>query len=51
MKISSDTLNILQLSIGFFLVFFAWQSQGFIETLVLNSYKGKGLTNNAGYIR
>jgi len=49
--LNQNTLNVLQLAIGFFLVFFAFNSQGFIEETVLNSYADRGvLPKHVGYL-
>ena len=51
-KLNSNTLNVLQLAIGFFLIFFAFNSQGFIEETVLNSYADRGtIPKLVGYLR
>uniref|UniRef100_A0AC34RDK6 UNC93-like protein MFSD11 n=1 Tax=Panagrolaimus sp. JU765 TaxID=591449 RepID=A0AC34RDK6_9BILA len=43
------TLNVLQLAIGFLFVFFAFNSQGFIEQTVIDDNKDK-VSEHAGYI-
>ena len=46
------TLNVLQMSIGFFFMLFAAQSQNFVEETILNSYADKGkIPYHVGYIR
>uniref|UniRef100_A0A183BYV0 UNC93-like protein MFSD11 n=1 Tax=Globodera pallida TaxID=36090 RepID=A0A183BYV0_GLOPA len=40
---SSSTRNVLQLGIGFFFIFFAFNSQGFIEESVLDSFARKSI--------
>lgn len=45
-----DTRNVLQLGIGFFFVFLAFNSQGFIEESVLDSFVPSGrVTKHSGY--
>ncbi|KAL7074669.1 hypothetical protein ACQ4LE_005975 [Meloidogyne hapla] len=43
MAINSQTLNVFQLGIGFFFVFLAFNSQGFIEESVLDSFVAQGV--------
>uniref|UniRef100_A0A914IB87 UNC93-like protein MFSD11 n=1 Tax=Globodera rostochiensis TaxID=31243 RepID=A0A914IB87_GLORO len=40
---SASTRNVLQLGIGFFFIFFAFNSQGFIEESVLDSFARKSI--------
>uniref|UniRef100_A0A915D134 UNC93-like protein MFSD11 n=1 Tax=Ditylenchus dipsaci TaxID=166011 RepID=A0A915D134_9BILA len=42
---NSFTLNVVQLAIGFFLIFFAYFSQSFIEESVIDSYAHKGVVD------
>ena len=44
------TFNVLQLAIGFLFIFFAFNSQGFIEQTVVSS-KNYDLYQHAGYVR
>lgn len=45
-----NTINVIQLGVGFFLIFFAFNSQGFIEESVINSFAEKGkISKHAGY--
>lgn len=46
---SSNTCNVVQLGIGFFCIFFAFNTQGAIEETVLNSHIG--IQKHAGYKR
>lgn len=49
--LSTQTYNVLQLGIGFFLIFFAFNSAGFIEEIVIDSRADKGeIKAKAGYI-
>lgn len=51
-SVSNHTWNVIQLGIGFFFVFFAFNSQGFIEEIVLNNYEGHGgIEKHDGYVR
>ncbi|KAH7697892.1 Ion channel regulatory protein [Aphelenchoides avenae] len=46
----SHTFNVTQLGIAFFFVFFAFNSQGFIEQTVVDTYASRGLiSKHAGY--
>jgi len=46
-----QTYNVIQLGIGFFLIFFAFNSASFIEQTVIDSFVGDGkLQQHAGYI-
>lgn len=51
--VNSQTYNVVQLGIGFFLIFFAFNSASFIEETVISSVAGEGggVTKHAGYIR
>uniref|UniRef100_A0A0N4ZS88 UNC93-like protein MFSD11 n=1 Tax=Parastrongyloides trichosuri TaxID=131310 RepID=A0A0N4ZS88_PARTI len=50
MPLMQNTINVIQLGIGFFLIFFAFNSQGFIEESVINSFADKGeISKHAGY--
>uniref|UniRef100_A0A0N5B673 UNC93-like protein MFSD11 n=1 Tax=Strongyloides papillosus TaxID=174720 RepID=A0A0N5B673_STREA len=50
MILMQNTINVIQLGIGFFLIFFAFNSQGFIEESVINSFADKGkISKHAGY--
>ncbi|KAL3079255.1 hypothetical protein niasHS_013019 [Heterodera schachtii] len=40
---TEQTRNVLQLGIGFFFIFLALNSQGFIEEAVLDSFARKGI--------
>uniref|UniRef100_A0A915LZ15 UNC93-like protein MFSD11 n=1 Tax=Meloidogyne javanica TaxID=6303 RepID=A0A915LZ15_MELJA len=52
MAINSQTLNFFQLGIGFFFVFLAFNSQGFIEESVLDSFVAQGVVKrHDGYTR
>lgn len=47
-----QTLNVLQVSVGFFFIFFAFNAQGFIEQTVIEGYAEQGrISTYAGYIR
>ncbi|PIO77341.1 hypothetical protein TELCIR_00527, partial [Teladorsagia circumcincta] len=47
---SPSLFNVLQLGLGFFLNFFAFNSQGFIEEPVIESFAGrKNINKHAGY--
>ncbi|CAD6187451.1 unnamed protein product [Caenorhabditis auriculariae] len=49
-RLDNATLNILQLGLGFFFNFFAFNSQGFIEEPVIDSASDRGNINkHAGY--
>lgn len=50
--ISGQTYNVLQLAIGFFLIFSAFNSSSFIEETVISSVADQGgpITKHAGYI-
>lgn len=49
---NSQTYNVLQLGIGFFLIFFAFNSASFIEETVIASVAEEGhIDKHAGYIR
>lgn len=46
------TWNVIQLGLGFFCNFFAFNGQGFIEEAVVNSQSSNGkLNKHAGYYR
>ncbi|KAH7721085.1 Ion channel regulatory protein [Aphelenchoides avenae] len=46
-----QTLNVLQVSVGFFFIFFAFNAQGFIEQTVIEGYAEQGrISTYAGYI-
>ncbi|CAJ0933910.1 unnamed protein product, partial [Mesorhabditis belari] len=48
--IRPETLNVIQLGVGFFFIFFAFNSQGFIEQPVISSVAKRGNVNeHAGY--
>uniref|UniRef100_A0AC35TT84 UNC93-like protein MFSD11 n=1 Tax=Rhabditophanes sp. KR3021 TaxID=114890 RepID=A0AC35TT84_9BILA len=50
MALPQNTINVIQLGLGFFLIFFAFNSQGFIEETVINSFSDKGeISKHAGY--
>uniref|UniRef100_A0A183BPW8 UNC93-like protein MFSD11 n=1 Tax=Globodera pallida TaxID=36090 RepID=A0A183BPW8_GLOPA len=44
-----NTRNVLQLGIGFFFIFLAFNSQGFIEESVLDSFSPETVSKHAGY--
>uniref|UniRef100_A0A914HZB8 UNC93-like protein MFSD11 n=1 Tax=Globodera rostochiensis TaxID=31243 RepID=A0A914HZB8_GLORO len=44
-----NTRNVLQLGIGFFFIFLAFNSQGFIEESVLDSFSPETVPKHAGY--
>ncbi|KAL3074220.1 hypothetical protein niasHS_015050 [Heterodera schachtii] len=44
-----NTRNVLQLGIGFFFIFLAFNSQGFIEESVLESFSPETVPKHAGY--
>ncbi|CAJ0579096.1 unnamed protein product, partial [Mesorhabditis spiculigera] len=47
---SRETANVIQLGVGFFFIFFAFNGQGFIEQPVINSVSKRGDVNeHAGY--
>jgi hypothetical protein len=49
--LTTQTYNVLQLGIGFFLIFFAFNSASFIEETVIDSRAEKGqIKAKAGYI-
>jgi len=51
MGIEPQTLNVLQLAVGFLFIFFAFNSQGFIEQTIINSKNLSGVVSkHAGYI-
>jgi hypothetical protein len=51
-RLTQQTRNVLQLVIGFFFVFLAFNSQGFIEESVLDSFAIRGLVHrHDGYTR
>lgn len=45
LRLTQQTRNVLQLGIGFFFVFLAFNSQGFIEESVLDSFAIRGLVH------
>lgn len=50
-NMNNKTYNVLQLSIGFFLIFLAFNSAGFIEETVIASISEEGhIDKHAGYI-
>ena len=52
MKIESKTFNIIQLGLGFFLVFFAVNAQlAIIETIIDAKHKEGVVDEHAGYVR
>ncbi|KAE9549639.1 hypothetical protein FO519_007146 [Halicephalobus sp. NKZ332] len=51
MGVESPTLNVLQLAVGFLFIFFAFNSQGFIEQTIIDSKNSEGVVSkHAGYI-
>ncbi|CAD5234484.1 unnamed protein product [Bursaphelenchus xylophilus] len=47
---NSQTQNVVQLGIGFFLIFFAFNSASFVEEVVIDSFAEDGrITKHAGY--
>lgn len=51
-SLNRHTRNVLQLGIGFFFIFLAFNSQGFIEESVLDSFAESGrVDKHAGYNR
>lgn len=52
MGLELQTLNVLQLAVGFLLIFFAFNSQGFIEQTIIDSKHSEGkISKHAGYVR
>ncbi|KAE9555999.1 hypothetical protein FO519_000855 [Halicephalobus sp. NKZ332] len=50
MGIEPQTLNVVQLGMGFFLIFFAFNSQAFIEQTIIDSKNSEGVVSEyAGY--
>uniref|UniRef100_A0A7E4VE86 UNC93-like protein MFSD11 n=1 Tax=Panagrellus redivivus TaxID=6233 RepID=A0A7E4VE86_PANRE len=50
MGLDSNTVNVTQMSLGFLCIFFAFNSQGFIEQTVINSKHDQGvISKKAGY--
>lgn len=52
MGLLPETFNVIQLGISFFFIFFAFNSQGFIEESVVDSAHDRGdINKHAGYYR
>ena len=51
MIVRSETLNILQLSVGFLFILFAFNSQGFIAQTIIDGKQSEGvISKHAGYV-